>query len=364
MGDENKPQKTGFLSSLKRGIKKAIKAIAAVFSPPDPELLNVDSKSIIIEALTQKLSSYYSGAEPEINELSYTEDNELKEFNVSAVIKNLHSKSAGVQEAKLRAWLEMPGAEYCHIPVPGAYGVDTFPPNPLPIYNYRPRIKKMILEITNSNYRNEIALDNIQEIIKNKYPLARLVDKTTPMNLGNEDEFCERFISDSIVNSRGKNTNMLRYLRFPIMKVSVDREVDEVLTIRDFEFQLEPPESLFTLDYPDTKDISRILNREKNTISNLTSEGMGRGLFHSLGKLFFRIEMGKDSGIIEPRENSTDEEISFDIKFNCISGFGSGAKVSTVGTVFYYTAVAGVNKNGEKIMTMRYLKRDNFITGA
>ena len=347
------------VESVKKGLKKAVETIAATLAQPDPGLLAEEFKNIIVEELTLRLSTYYSGVMPEITDLTIEDNSAANEFNISAKITKLHSSSLGIQEANLQALVEIPDASYYHIPVPGAYGLDTFPPAPLPIYDYKPRIKKIALEITNSNYRSEIAFNVIQDMVKRKYPHAELIDKSTPMEINNETISCERFISDRAA-ARGGQNNLLRLIKFPVKKVPLEKIVDECLYITDYEFQLQPPEDVYTIDFPNPREIKKTLMKEKNILlnkANDTEKGFARGL----RKLFFRI--GDNFNKIEPR-TASEEEISFEMEFNCISGFGPFSKSLKFSTVLYYAIDPHTNNRGDKTMSFRYLKRDDILNGG
>ena len=356
----DKPPKKGFFSNLRNGFKKAVDSIGSTFVQPDSETTTEDVKGNISQELVQKLASYCNGIEPVLSDIVLALNNTDNEYTVSAKVSNLQSSASGKQEADLTAEIVMPDAGFLHIPVPGAYGIDTLPATPLPVYDFRPRIKKINLEITDSNARAEVGLNNIQESVKNRYPDARLLDKNTPQSLGNEDAYCERFVVDAVTDSRGRKNYLLRQLRFPLVKASVEKAIDEVLVVRDFDFKLGPPENLFTLNFPGTSDIVRILSRDKNTIRNLIFADLGRGMNFTLSKLFFKIIVKESFRTVEPKDISTDHEIAFDVDFSCITGFGSTARSSNVSTVLYYTTVTDFNKKGEKTIHLRFLKRDNF----
>ena len=363
MGNEDnkneKPRKKGFFSRLGLGFKKAVESITTL-AQPESEVMTDDYKQIVQDDLIKKLTGYFNGVEPEIYGLTFREIPDSRDFDVSARIKNLHGDDSNIQEASMLAEIHLPEAEFYHMPVPGAYGIDTFPPTPLPVYDYSPQIIKISLEITNSNKRAQIGINNVMEGIKGKYPNAQLVDKNTPLVLGNDDPYCERFIIDAGVNSRGKKSNVLRYLRFSINKVAVEKEIDNVLSIKDYEFQLGAPESIFTVDFPGSDDIVKSISRDKETLRNLIYANQSRGFGFSLTKFFFKIELLSSSNLIQPKDNSTDKEISFDINFTCKTGFGSSAKKSNVSTVFYYTTVSAVDRRGDDTVKLRFVKRDNY----
>ena len=340
------------VESVKKGLKKAVETIAATLAQPDPSLITEEFKNTIIEELCIRLSAYYSGVMPEITDFAIGDNSEANEFNISARISNLHSSSLGIQEANLQSLVEIPDASYYHIPVPGAYGLDTFPPAHLPIYDYKPRIKKISLEITNSDYRSEVTYNIIQDMVKRKYPHANLIDKTTSMEITNEASFCERFISDS--GSAGGHK--LRFIRFPVKKVPVEKIVDECLFITDYEFQLQPPEDVYAVDFPSPKNIKKILMTEKTILQGKLINNE-KGFANGLRKLFFRIS--DNFGRVEAID-AAEREISFSMEFTCLSGFGPFSKSLKVSTVFYYAIDPIQNPRGDKTMTLRYLKRDDF----
>jgi len=360
MEDNDKKPKEGLLANFRKGLKKAVGSLTTSFSQSETNEFNDEFKHTIIEELKAKIASHYNDVLPIMNDITFTENTGTRDVFISSKIEFPPDSNCDIQEAGLSAEVFIPEGEIYHMPVPGTYGVDTFPPSPLPVYDFSPKINKMVLEITKSSSRSEIALDNVQESIKDKFPNARLIDKTAPLHPGNESAYCERLFLDLKAGSAGRKTYFLRQLRFQIRKVSVDRDVDGILFIKDFEFKLEPPESVFSLGFPGPSDIVRILNREKNIIRNIIFVNKVRGLSFMMSKMFFRMETNDNFSKIEPNENSTDAEISFNLKFNCVAGVGKSAVSAALSTVFYYTVVTGIGRSEEKTYSLRFVKRDNF----
>ena len=345
-------EKEGLLGSVKKGLKKAVDTIASTLTQPESLTISEEFKNVIAEELVRRISAYYTGSEPKIKELRFTENDTGTEFNVTAQVTDLYSSSSGRQEAELYGEVEMPDVSYYHIPVPGAYGIDTFPPAPMPIMDYRPKINNVILGITKSEFISEVSFDRIQESLSRNFPHGKLIDKTTPLGLSEDALFCQRLISDapSVLGAKGKS--VLRYVKFPISKVKVDKEVDECLTIRDYEYQLQAPEIVSSGDFPRAGEIENILTQEKDTIRKKVFDGPDKGLFRGLRKMFFRIRVS--SGKIVPNNNATEEELSFNVDFDCVSGVGPVSRVKTVPAVFYYSIEP-------KTMALKYLRHESSL---
>ena len=353
MEEDDKHQKKGLLKGVKKGLEKAVKTLATSFVQPEPEIISEEFKSIIAEELTEKLMVYYNGSEPGINDLTVAESSAEKEFNVTARVTNLSSASSGILEANLQAEMEMPDVNYYHIPVPGAYGADAFPLAPLPIYNDRPKIIKMVLDITSPDSMPEVSVDDVQKSISEKYPRARLIDTTTPTGLTGVSSFCERLVNDITADSKGKCINLLRLVKIDVNKVPAESMPDGSFLIRDYEFRLQI-QDVFTVEFPRSGEMAEILKREKTSVCDRAFEGTGQGF----PKSFFRIRA--PFGKIEPCGNAAKTEVSFNVEFDCVSGIGPFSKVSTVSAVMLYAIDQAVNGKGETVTALRHLKSDNF----
>jgi len=352
---ENAKQSLGTaIEKGKEAVKKGMETIASVLSPHDSAAISNENYTYVAEELAKKLMTYYNGALPVISGLEFKADNAAGKFDVTAKAVNLHNNSRGVQEADLKAIVEIPNPLNYVIPASDVSGMITFHPIPAQEIDLKPKIHKIDLEITNTSHIPELFQTYIRETIQTKYPHGTLIGQTGQIIFKNETDYCELFISDTAEGSKGSDKKIIRLLKFPVKKVPVEMTVDECLSIRDYECRLLPPEEIFKIDFPEPRQIRKELEKEKSVLRNQIYDKMKSGFMRVMRKPFLRIKTPARK--TEPNNINAGNELSFNIEFDCVTGIGPFAKSFPVSVEFFYAI------DGENIKSLRYLRHGDFIT--
>jgi hypothetical protein len=342
-------------SVIHKGIEAAKKGVDKFLTAVDE---TVPYNELVARELAVKLSGYYSGIEPEINNVIISGDWEPGRFNASAKVLNIHSTSSCIQEADLEAEVEITRQFILPMPTPGIEGIDAIQSNFIPAFDTQPKVHRIVLDITNSTNTAEIINSRINEAVKINYPHGRVLGGITPPDITGEF-FCKRFIRDTAV-LKGRRKEIVRFVKFSIKKVPADKQVDDCLLVRDYEYQNLPPEELFTVDFPGSGGILRILKNEKKflhkrVIEQLT-ESEETGFFSLFRKLFFRIK--KPFRNIELKDIASETTMTFYVEFDCVAGF---SRPYTVSADFVFAQNSAAGRRGEKAITLKFLKHDDFV---
>ena len=341
-------------SVIQKGLEAAKKGINKLFTPEEIESKN----DIVAAALIRKLSSYYNGIEPEIINVELSEEEEPGQFNVSARVLNLLSTSQDgaqdVQEANLMAEVEVPQHVNVFMSDPGIGGIDTMHANLVPVFNIEPVVYRIALEITNSTAASRIIESKIRKIIAEKYPFGRLIDRNLPLDTTDETLSRDHLIVDSTIKN-GRKNEFLRLVKFPMKKVPVEKKADDCLTITDYEYQLEAIQELYTVEFPDQKEVLHTLKKDKKILHKQVVEFMGSSSRNPFRKLFFSIRKLQN---IELKDNAAGNELVFSVDFDCVAGF---TRSYTVSTDLIYALEPVLLRKTEKTLVLRYLRHDYFI---
>ena len=351
MGENDKGKKT-IKERLSGAIQAAKKGIDKLLTPSE----TVSYHESISRELIEKLSGYYDGVEPVISDLEILEALVAGQFNVSAKVTNLRSAVSGIQEADLLAEVEVSEMHNFIMPTPGFVGIDTIPPSFIPVFDPTPKINRIALEITNATLSSEAAYGRIQEILNKSYPSAKPLDMNTPLSITSDTLFCERLVRDTAADSKGRNRDFFRLLKFSVKKAAVDRKVDDCLFVKDYEYQLEPPEEIFSLEFPKSEDLLPILKKEKGILLKQVDEFLGAGSLNFFNRLFFRIRVPVRK--IEPNDNISETDVSFSIEFDCAAGFN---KLYSVTTEIFFSIARLDEKKGGKTANLKYLRHGDFV---
>jgi len=364
MEKENKNNKPGVLDRAKavigQGIEAAKKSVEKLFTPmEDTQYKN----EIIAVALTEKLATYYNGIESGVHDLEYSDKWEEGQFNVSAKLINLQSispdkniaqnegVSPDIQEANLKAEVELVQQPNVYMPAPGIGGIDTMHASIIPLFNSEPVIHRIVLEITHSTNADGIIAGHIRDMVAKKYPHGRLIDRKIPLNITDESVSSDHLIAET----EGSKKGYLRFIKFPIKKVLVENKVDDCLSVTNYDFQVEEPQELYTIQFPDKSDVLSALKGEKKKLHKQVIEFMG-GTRNPFKRLFF--SFGKHFRKVELLDNATATELSFTAEFDCTIGF---TRSFTVSVEMIYGLEPVLLKKAEKAMVLRYLRHDFFV---
>ncbi|MCL2093440.1 MAG: hypothetical protein FWH12_04510 [Treponema sp.] len=347
--EKEDPQKKGVLAGVIGAVKKGLDSILVPPNPPDSE----DPRDHpLYKELLLKLSPHFFGEGLEIRDLKILRHWSNGDLNVTGRLINVQDYHE-LKEADLRAEVKLGEQDFLPMPVTGVAGIDYFQPSLMPIIDSMPVVHRILLEVSSTSYDGEEAVSKIQGAISSKYPHSRLIGRREPLVINDETPYCDCFISDRAADAMGKVKKLARFVRVPITKEGTDRDLDEWVSIRDYTYKFLSPENLYTVEFPDPKDLGRILQIEKRILRELVFRHMGTDKVRFLHKLFFRIKGSIRN--IEPLEGDTPDEISFQIDFSCAVGILEQYRVSSV---FTY-AIDSQGSEG-KVMPLRYLRHGGF----